>query len=160
MVSNGTKQDPPTRDQYRLLVIHGSTHEGITGILRDKQIKAKPWKDKGAGSHGCYGLGFQEEEKTERKSWNVEALTRTLAKVYDGNKDRCGIAIEAIITAKYEVIKSGGILEEHDVVRRGLVTKNKHDGRMCWHPDDALITGIWFLKEPEHDDSQPPWLDT
>ena len=57
-----------------MMIFHGSTTEGITGILKDKQIKALAWEDQGSGHKGFYAVGFKEWEN--HPEWNQEELVK------------------------------------------------------------------------------------
>ena len=142
-----------------MMVFHGSTKEGITGILRDKKVQAYAWANNGSGENGFYAVGFKVWEK--HPTWNQEELVRKIAMVDNGNKDRCGIIIEAKVCNEYRKIPYGGICTEQDTVSKDITTVYdcKTYKRYCVSPDAHLITAIWIIKEPAHDGAELSWLE-
>ena len=126
------------------MVFHGTSHEGIKGILKDRKFKGKPWTEGGAGEHGTYGLGFQESKDAE---WNLSQLKERLCKVDMGNNDTCGMVVERRMITKRKAITSGGIGRESEEVDINTTTHSKTDDRPCFHRDAAAITALWLTKD-------------
>jgi len=141
----GPKLPQPEGEQYKITCFHASSMAGISGILQYKKFKTRGHEEGGAGHQGVYAKGLLERvgDLQETKALSLQRVHKAAT----SPKARCGIIIECRMVTRYKKLQGGGWQAEEQHVSKTTTTCMAGEKRFCFHPDNAIITGLWLAGE-------------
>ncbi len=120
------------------IAFHGTTVDGVMGILKDGHLRPKPYADGGAGTHGVYCF-------LSPLFYDSQSHIDVLLKVSAGHKAWDGFIVEGNVVGRTVTMASGGIDEEAAVVQEGVHTHlTGSQKRWCVHEHSFSVTALWF----------------
>ena len=132
-------QQPTTRCPHAgadvIVMAHGTSIEGLCGILRDRAVRSKDWRSGGAGNHGIYGRATTTAGITD--------TIRVVRSITEHNKNMTDVILEMRARAVHCSVGSGGIKQEAEMCRKGYVTSYQGEGRWCMPEELAAMWSLW-----------------
>ena len=131
----------PTREQwpYHYRGFHGTSTEGLVGILRDRAIRAL------APPEGCGLAMFRAMESPVP----VSSLLDLLHGVFSGHKGTSGFCFEGRTSGgQHKAVRSGGAWREREIMSQDAVpTHVISDGRWSFPPERTQIMALLVVME-------------
>ncbi len=134
-----------SREFSSLSIVLGSLRGGVTGIFETKCLRAKAWKDGGAGDAGIYCRAYLEQGDDK---WHQSEILRVLSQTVWSGKNEAGIIFEGTTSGELIKIQEGGIDAEHATVSERCFTHFPREKRWCVAPQRILLTAALVCWTP------------
>lgn len=137
---------PVSVDTYTVFWCHGTTAQGLKGILNDKYIlPTMPFSTNQAepfSAFMCLACKMHGDNVA-----NAQEMARVMFRVNALAKNRCGVFFTGFATGKCSTVDAGGAWETLLKAKQDLVVHNRREKRWAVKCDIARLQGLAFAED-------------